>query len=164
MLTGFSPVGLRLPAVLEGTSVLRGWGRAHGLGVSAQVRGHVEKVSSGPGVRGGDRARAPPPSRLVHLGQQEKESDLQDWGTPCCPFWGLLLLTPRSGLRRAVWTRVCRHSTPPLLQGPSELSRRCSQVRPSTDEPRLQLPGTGGLHPLPAGKPCSILHVPHPFL
>ena len=66
------------------------------------------------------------------------------WGRPC-----LGLLGPESG-RGPVDVRgsagVCS-----VAQGPAELSRRCRQVCAPAREPRLQLPGAGGLRALPAG-------------
>ncbi|XP_039729220.1 serine/threonine-protein phosphatase 2A regulatory subunit B'' subunit beta isoform X1 [Pteropus medius] len=62
---------------------------------------------------------------------------------------GTSLLWSRRGTHRLrLRAQVYRH----VEEDPAELSRRRCPVRPPAHEPRLQLPGAGGLYPLPAGR------------
>ena len=73
------------------------------------------------------------------------------------PIPCFFLLGPESG--RGLWAGASGRCS--VAQGAAELSRRRRQVRAPAREPRLQLPGAGGLRALPAGAcpppaPCPL--------
>nr|XP_058906485.1 serine/threonine-protein phosphatase 2A regulatory subunit B'' subunit beta isoform X4 [Kogia breviceps] len=94
----------------------------------------------------------PVPAREGHHGRHGQSG--QGLRLPALLEGAALLRRRRRAHGLRLGAQVRRH----VEKGAPELPRRCGQVRPPAHEPRRQLPGTRGLHPLPAG-PCPVPRV-----